>query len=110
MHVATFLIFLVAPAALAAFLLWRAYQLGIKKRVELTRQWIWRPPEGIEGFRRLFAWRDLAFAAVLLASLGLLLSLPQYASAWILLMVSGSFMHQSFTGYAVGKLRKKSSR
>ncbi|MBV7456291.1 hypothetical protein KW843_17555 [Acidovorax sp. sif1233] len=110
MQIAAVLILLVAPAAMAGFLLWRAYQLGIKHRVALTRQWISRPPEGIEGCARLFAWRDLSFAIALLASLGLLLSLPQYLPAWVLLMAFGSFVHQGFTGYAVAKLRKRPSR
>lgn len=110
MYIATLLFFVIAPAALAAFLLWRAYQLGTGKRVELTRQWIVRPPEGIEGCARLFAWRDLLFAASLLLALGLLLCLPHYAAAWIPLMALGGFVHQGFTGYALARLRKKPPR
>jgi hypothetical protein len=110
MQIATVLIFLVAPAAMAAFLLWRAYQMGTGKRVELTRQWIVRPPEGIEGCARLFAWRDLLFAASLLLALGLLLCLPHYAAAWIPLMALGGLVHQGFTGYALARLRRKPPR
>lgn len=110
MYFATLLFFVIVPATMAAFLLWRAYQLGVKDRVELTRQWISRPPEGIEEFARLFAWRDAAFATSLLAALALLLTLPHYAPAWLLIMAFSSFVHQGFTGYALAKLRKKPSR
>ncbi len=110
MYIATLLFYFAVPAAMAAFLLWRAYQMGTGKRVELTRQWIVRPPEGIEGCARLFAWRDLLFAASLLLALGLLLCLPHYAAAWIALMALGGFVHQGFTGYALARLRKKPPR
>lgn len=110
MSIATLLFYFVAPAAMAAFLLWRAYQMGTGKRVELTCQWIVRPPDGIEGCARLFAWRDLLFAASLLLALGLLLCLPHYAAAWIPLMALGGFVHQGFTGYALAKLRKQPPR
>ena len=110
MYIATLLLFVAAPAAMAAFLLWRAYRLGIGKQAELARQWISRPPEGIETCARLFAWRDLLFATTLLASLGLLLTLPQYAAVWIPLMALGGLVHQGFTGYALARLRKKPRR
>ena len=107
MYVVTVLVFLVLPAGMAAFLLWRAYQMGINRRVELTRQWISRPPEGIEEFARLFAWRDLTFGAGLLACLVLLIFWPRYFPAWIPLMAAFGFIHQGFTGYALHKLRKR---
>lgn len=110
MYIITVLAVIVAPAAMAAFLLWRAYQLGVRHRTELARQWVSRPPEGIEEFTRLFAWRDLVFAAILLGCLGLMLSLPNYLAAWIPLMALGGFVHQGVTGYALIKLRKKPRR
>jgi hypothetical protein len=107
MYAVTVLVFLVLPAGMASFLLWRAYQMGIKGRVELTHQWISRPPEGIEAFAGWFAWRDLTFGAGLLACLVLLLALPQYFAAWIPLMALFGFIHQGFTGYALHKLRNR---
>lgn len=107
MYLVTVLAFLVLPAGMAAFLLWRAYQMGVNHRLELTHQWISRPPEGIEEFAQLFAWRDLVFGAGLLVCLALLLTLPRYFAAWIPLMALFGFIHQGFTGYALHQLRKR---
>jgi hypothetical protein len=107
MYVVTAFVIFVLPAGMATFLLWRAYQMGVKKRVELARQWISRPPAGIEEFARLFAWRDLIFGGGLLLCLALSLTLPHYIPAWISLMAVFSFVHQGFTGYALLKLKKR---
>lgn len=107
MSVVTLLVFLVLPAGMAAFLFWRAYQMGVNHRVELTHQWLTRPPQGIEEFARWFAWRDLVSGTVLLVCLTLSLIWPHYFAAWMSLMGLFSAVHQGFTGYALHKLRKK---
>ncbi len=107
MYVLTYLVFLVLPAGLATFLFWRAYQLGVKHRLDLARQWISRPPDGIEAFARFFVLRDLIFGCGLFLCLVLILTLPRHFSVWIPLMGVFSFVHQGFTGYALQKLKKK---
>ncbi|MEN9396231.1 MAG: hypothetical protein RLZ81_761 [Pseudomonadota bacterium] len=107
MYVVTFLAFLILPSGMAAFLLWRAYQMGVNRRIELTHQWISRPPHGIEDFARWFVWRDLVFGAGLLVCLALLLTLPRYFAAWIPLMALFGWIYQGFTEYALYQLRKR---
>ncbi len=106
MYVVTVLVFLILPAGLAGFLLWRAYQLGIKRRTEFTHQWLSRPPMGIERFALLFAWRDFVFALGLLGFLALILVWPAYFAVWTSLVGLFGFVHMGFTGYALGKLKR----
>jgi hypothetical protein len=106
MYVVTVLVFLILPAGLAGFLLWRAYQLGIKRQTEFTHQWLSRPPMGIEQFALLFAWRDFVFALGLLSFLVLILLWPAYFAAWTSLLGLFGFVYMGFTGYALGKLKR----
>ena len=99
------LAFLVGLLGFSCFLLWRAYQLGIRRRSELTRQWLVRPPPGIERFTLLFAIRDLVVATGLLSFIFLVLLWPQQFPIWTAVAGIVCSVPQLFTAYALFKLR-----
>ena len=92
--------------AMAAYLCWRAYQLAIKGRLELSHQWLPAKAPGIERFARLLAVRDLVFAFGCLLYLVLLASLPQYFVAWPGVLAAFAFTHQAISYYAIHKAKK----
>jgi hypothetical protein len=104
------LVFIILPIGFATFFIWRAYQLGIKRRVELTRQWMCRAPDGIENYASLFAWRDLLLALTVLLFLVLMMLLPKYLKAWIALLGILIPINQGFNGYALRKIKNPNKR
>jgi hypothetical protein len=101
------LTFIVLPLALAAFLLWRAYQLAIVGRLALTHQWLAQPVPGIERYAKVFAIRDLIFAFGCLLFLVLLFTEPTFYQAWISLLALFGFLHQGITYYAVYRVERQ---
>lgn len=89
---------------------WRAYQLGILHRTALTHQWLVRPPQGIEAFARLFAWRDLVAGCWPLLYVALFLVFPRYGKELIPVIAMSGPTHQLFTGYALNRLEKERKR
>jgi hypothetical protein len=104
------LTFILLPLGFAAFLVWRAYQLAISGKVNLTRQWLPRPVPGIEQYAKLFALRDLLLAFGCLLFVGLLLAFPAYFSAWPSLLAAFGFLHQGITYYAVHKVQRQNRK
>lgn len=98
------------PLGLAVFLFWRAYQLGILHRTALTHQWLVRPPQGIEAFARLFAWRDLVAGCWPLLYVALFLVFPRHGKELIPVIAMSGPTHQLFTGYALNRLEKERKR
>jgi hypothetical protein len=99
------LTFIGLPLGFAVFFCWRAYQLAIVGRVELSHQWLPKAP-GIERYAKLFAVRDLIFAAGCFLFLALILTVPHYFAAWTSLLAVFGLVHQAISAYAVQKVRK----
>lgn len=98
--------FIGLPLAMAAFLLWRAYQLGVKRRVELTRQWAPSRAPSLHRFAVLFAWRDLMMAIACVLVVGLLLAAPKYYAAWTSLLAAFGWVHTAITQLATRRAQK----
>lgn len=101
-----FLIAVVLLLALcvAGFFFWRAHQLGIAGRAELTHPWFGPPPPGIEALVPQFAKRDLAFACGCLLFVALTLWAPRRFPGWLLMLIVFGAAHYGYTRYVVARL------
>jgi hypothetical protein len=100
-------LFLLLPIALALYLCWRAWQMGYNGQPELARQWLRRPPPGIEQCALPFARRDLALAAGCAVFVALVLAKPTRFGWWLLVALAFAAAYQGYTWYALDRLKKK---
>ncbi len=100
-------VFLLAVLVVAAYLFWRAYQLGVKQRVALAEPWRGPVPENVEQLVPLFARRDLALAVGCLLFVLLALWMPQRFGWWFLLLLVFGGAHYGYTRHAFQRLGDK---
>lgn len=97
-------VFLLLALCVAGFFFWRAHQLGIARRGELTHPLFGVPPPGVEALAPQFAKRDLAFACGCLLFVALTLWAPRRFPGWLLMLALFAGAHYGYTRYAVSRL------